>query len=164
MAGGKLELFGNITDMISQWERMEGKEERVGGDRLLDKRGRKRLSKVIIKLSGRFEEREEGHESQPDVMCRGEREQVSTISFSNLVNMEEFKTRRKNTANDAKYQFSNVINVSTNEKSRSNQSISRKCVTNQSGDIGRIRKRKASWRDDNPGTKKSKMDGVQLGV
>ena len=78
--------------------------------------------------------------------------------------MEEFKTRRNNTANDAKYQFSNVINVSTNEKSRSNQSISRKCVTNQSGDIDRNRKRKASWREDNPGTKKSKMDGVQLGV
>ena len=56
---------------------------------------------MIRKLSGRLEEREEGHESQPHVMCRGEREQVSTISFSYLVNMEEFKNRRKNNANDA---------------------------------------------------------------
>ena len=69
--------------MISQWEGMEGKEERVGGDRLLDKRGRKRLSKVIRKLSGRFEEREECHESQLDVMCRGEGNlfSFSTITF-----------------------------------------------------------------------------------
>ena len=51
VVGGKLEMFGNITDMISQWEGMDGKEERAGGDHLLDKRGRKRLSKVIRKLS-----------------------------------------------------------------------------------------------------------------
>ena len=119
---------------------------------------------MIRKLCGRFEEREECHESQPDVMCRGEGNLFSTITFSNSVNMEEIKTRRKNTANDAKYQFSNINNISTNEKSRSNKSISRKCVTNQSGDIDRNRKRKASWRVDNPGTKKPKMDGVQLGV
>ena len=74
VVGGNLELFGNITDMISQWEGMEGKEERAVGDYLLDKRSRKRLSKVIRKLSGRFKEKEECHESQPDVMCRGEGE------------------------------------------------------------------------------------------
>ena len=38
VVGGNLEMFGNITDMISQWEGMEGKEERVGGD--CSKRGR----------------------------------------------------------------------------------------------------------------------------
>ena len=151
--------------MISQWEGMEGKEERVGGDLLLEKRDKKRISKVIRKLSGRFEERE-CHERQPDVICRGEGNlfSFSTITFSNSVNMEEIKIRRKNTANKANYQSSNISNVSTNEKSRSNEPNSRKCVTNQSGDIDGNRKRKESWRIDNPRTKKPKMDGVQLGV
>ena len=78
--------------------------------------------------------------------------------------MEECKNRRKNNANDASYQFSNINNISTNEKSRIRKSISRKCGTNQSRDMSGNRKRKASWRVDNPGTKKPKMDGVQLGV
>ena len=100
-------------------------------------------------------------------MCRGEGNLLSfsTCTVSNSVNWEEIKIRRKNTANKANYQSSNVSKVSTNEKSRNNEPNSRKCVTNQSGDSNEgNRKRKAFWRDDNPGTKKSKVDGVQLGV
>jgi hypothetical protein len=48
---------------------MEGKEVRAGGDQLLDKRGSKRLSKVIRKFPGRFEGREGDHNSQPDEEC-----------------------------------------------------------------------------------------------
>ena len=77
-------MFGSITDMISQWEGMDVKEERSGDDHSVDKRGRKRLSKVIRKLSGRFEEGEEDHNSQPEVKCRSEREDI--LTFSNSVN------------------------------------------------------------------------------
>ena len=158
-------MFGNITDMISQWKGMEGKEERVGGDLLLDKRGRKRISNVIRKLSGQFEERG-SHSSQLDVMCRGEGNilSFSTNNISNSVKWEEIQTRRKNTANKANYQSSNYIKVSTNENSRKYEPTSRMCGTNQSGEIERVRKRKAFWRDDNPGTKKSKMEMGQLGM
>ena len=55
-----MEMFGSITDMISQWEGMEDKEERSRDDLSVDKRGRKRLSKVMRELSGRFEEGERG--------------------------------------------------------------------------------------------------------
>ena len=72
VVGGKLELFGNITNTISQWEGMEGREVRSGDDHSVDKRGRKRLSKVIRKLTGRFEEGEEEHNRQPEVECRRE--------------------------------------------------------------------------------------------
>ena len=72
-------MFGSITDMIGQWEGIEMKEVRSEDDHLVDKRGRKRLSKVIRKLSGRFEEGEEEHRSQPDVECRKEREYTLNI-------------------------------------------------------------------------------------
>ena len=62
-------MFGSITDMISQWEGMEDKEGRSGDDLSVDKRGRKRLSKLIGKLSGRLEEGEEEQISQPGEEC-----------------------------------------------------------------------------------------------
>ena len=46
VVGGRLEMFGSMTAMISQWEGMEVKEVRSGGDHLFYKRGRKRLSLV----------------------------------------------------------------------------------------------------------------------
>jgi hypothetical protein len=138
---GKLELFGNITDMICQWEGMEGEEVRAG-DHLLDKRGRKkRMSKVIRKISGRFEEGDGDHKSQTGGKGSGERENIShTISFSNL---EEGNKRKMNNI------ISNSIRISTDRKSRKNGA--------------ERRKRKAFWREDNPVTKKSKLDEVQLG-
>jgi hypothetical protein len=159
---GAFGLFGNITDMISQWEGMEGKEERVGGDLLLNKRGRKRLSNVIRKLSGQFEERE-SHISQLDVMCGGEGNILSFSSnkVSNSVKWEESKIRRKNTASKATYQSSNSMKVSTNRNSQKYEPTSILCGTNQSGDMDR--KRKAFWRD-NPVAKKSKMEMGQLGT
>ena len=89
VVGGKLEHFGNITDMICQWEGMEG-EEVGAGDHLLNERGRKkRISKVIRKLSGRFEEGVGNHESQPGGRGSGGREEISSItSFSKLFNLE----------------------------------------------------------------------------
>ena len=86
VVGGKLEHFGNITDMIRHWEGMEGEE--VGtGDHLLNERGRKkRISKVIRKLSGRFEEGVGNHESQPGGRGSGGREEISSItSFQNYL-------------------------------------------------------------------------------
>ena len=62
-------MFGSITDMISQREGMEDKEGRSGDDLSVDKRGRKRLSKVIRKLSRRFKEGEEEQISQPGEEC-----------------------------------------------------------------------------------------------
>ena len=74
---------------------MEMKEVRSGDYHLVDKTGRKRLSKVIRKLSGRFEEGGEERRSQPDVECRREGEDKHTLkfSFSNSVNGDEDKKR-----------------------------------------------------------------------
>jgi hypothetical protein len=129
VVGGKLELFGNITDMISQWKGMEVKEVRSGDDQLLYKRGRKRLSKAIRTLSGTFEEGEEGHRSQPDVECKGEMGHISKVSFSNFVNVKEDKNSKKNAMHD------------------SISPLSRQLWINQSRDIPGI------WREDNLGTK-----------
>jgi hypothetical protein len=138
---------------------MEGKEERVGGDLLLNKRGKKRLSNVIQKLSGQFEERE-SHTSQLDVMCGGEGNILSFSNHrvSNSVKWEEIQIRRKNTASKANYQSSKNIKVSTNRNSHSYEPISIMCGTNQSGEMERDGKRKALWRNDNLVTKKSKIE------
>ena len=72
--------------VLSLWRQVGNvwKYYRHGDDNSVDKRGRKRLSKVIRKLSGRFEEGEEDHNSQPEVKCRSEREDI--LTFSNSVN------------------------------------------------------------------------------
>ena len=57
VVGGKIEMFGSITDMISQWEGMEEEGVRSEDDLSVDKRGRKRLSKAIRNLSEKFEKR-----------------------------------------------------------------------------------------------------------
>ena len=78
VVGGRLEKFGSITNMISQWEGMEENEEGSKDDLSVDKRGRKRLSKVIRELSGRFAEGEK-HISQPGDECEGEWENVLQV-------------------------------------------------------------------------------------
>ena len=62
--GGRFAQFRNNTDMISHWEGLEWKE---GGkeEPSVDGMGRKRLSKVIRELSGKFKEGRESQESQP---------------------------------------------------------------------------------------------------
>jgi hypothetical protein len=156
VVGGKLEHFGNITDMICQWEGMEG-EEMGAGDHLLNERGRKkRISKVIRQLSGRFEEGVGNHESQPGGRGSGGREEISSItSFSKLFNLEN---------KSESFSISSSNNrISTNSISRISRSNSILYGTNQSGESAVGRKRKAFWRENNPATKKSKMEGVQLG-
>ena len=58
VVGGKEEQFGSICDMIGHWEGMERKEgkERGKEESTGDGRRRKRLSKGICELTGRFEE------------------------------------------------------------------------------------------------------------
>ena len=58
---------------------------------------------------------------------------------------------------------SSSTRISTNRNSRIARSNSLVCGTNQSGESAVGRKSKAFWREDNPATKKSKMEGVQLG-
>ena len=64
-------MFGSITDMISQWEGMEEEGVRSEDDLSVDKRGRKRLSKAIENLSGKFEKRGEEPLSQSGEECSG---------------------------------------------------------------------------------------------
>ena len=142
--------------MICQWEGMEG-EEVGAGDHLLNERGRKkRISKVIRKLSGRFEEGVGNQESQPGGRGSGGRKEISSItSISKLFNLgnksESFSISSSNNR------------ISTNSISRIARSNSILCGNNQSGESAVGRKRKAFWEEDNPATKKSKMEGAQLG-
>ena len=65
MVGGKLEMFGSITDMICHLEGMEEKEGEKE-ELTVEGRGKKRLNRVIHELSGKFEEGGGGdHDSQP---------------------------------------------------------------------------------------------------
>ena len=50
MIGGRVEMFGDITDMISYWEGKERREEQP-----TEPGGGRRSSKRIVELCGRFE-------------------------------------------------------------------------------------------------------------
>jgi hypothetical protein len=55
VVGGRIEHFGSISDMICHWEGMEERETENDGE-AAEGGGRKRVSKRISELSGRFEE------------------------------------------------------------------------------------------------------------
>ena len=68
--GDRMEQFGNIFDMISQWEGMEEREEGEEVQESKREGGRKRVSKGIRELTEKFERREEeGHNRQSDRRC-----------------------------------------------------------------------------------------------
>ena len=197
VVGGRVEMFGNIADMICQWEGMEeeegkskdnylstatgiviastdrpgwkssqagrpGSDPETGGDG--ERRGRKRLSKVIRKLSGKFEkgEEEEPH-SQPggDISVKGGRgtyEQNLSRKDMTLTSFDDNGLGRKTkegiaVVNNA---FSNSVIISTNKRSRSQicVSTSRLNVSNQSK---ADRKRKADESEVNPVQRASKQ-------
>ena len=54
MVGARIEQFGSITDMICHWEGMEEKETEKE-ELTVEGGGKKRLSRVICELLGRFE-------------------------------------------------------------------------------------------------------------
>ena len=186
VVGGRIEMFGSITDMISQWEGMEveeGKSKddlstvtgiviastdrpgwkssqagRPGSDPEAGendgRRGRKRLSKVIRNLSGKFEKREEEPQSQPGGEFSSKGRGAEELLTVNDMNISKFKTgfgsnnKRGNNAYNALSIFSKSDKFSTNERSHSRNYTpnSRQNVTNQRTVN---RKRKAGESGDN---------------
>ena len=139
-----------------------GSDPETGGDG--ERRGRKRLSKVIRKLSGKFEKRDEEEPiSQPGGGIgnkgRGAEEHylsIKDMTFSSLNNGLGQNSKEGNIVNNAFVKFSKTVNISTNERSRSQNCVSnsRMNVTNQR-QAGR--KRKADESDDNPFQRASKL-------
>ena len=103
---------------------------------------------MIRELSGSFEEGGEKHISQPGDECEGEWENVLQVSKLEK-GVDNIKVK-KNNASLAVLQFSNLNNLSTNERSRSHAPTSTMKWTNQSTDSSNgNRKRKVEWREVN---------------
>ena len=82
--------------------------------------------------------------------------QLSTISFSAFSKLETGVVKSKLNTNNARStnsRFSNSVDISTNERSQTQISISQNVWTNKSTDM---RKRKGDWREDNPGQRNPK--------
>jgi hypothetical protein len=156
--GGRVEHFGRISDMILHWEGMEEEEEgkevcMEGGG------GRKRLSKRISELSGRFEEgRDSASSSQSGTACT-EGEEGLEISFTINQNLKvaklsdgiEEKYANKLVGN-TRPTFLISSNPNYNHKVSTNQSseaVLREELTNQTMDRGV--KRKGNWTEDQGG-------------
>ena len=94
--GGREEQYGSISDLIVRWEGMESKEgeERGEEESIGEGRRRKRLSKSIRELSGKFEEGGLTNDSQLGVGCGegGEGLKV-TATFSKISKCSGWKDR-----------------------------------------------------------------------
>ena len=109
---GKEEKFGSICDIIGLWEGMEGKE----GDKV-ESAGeggrRKRLSKGIHELTGRFEEEGGNYDSQSEVRCGEGREDLGGLSFmSRISKLSGLEARKsdKVSVDNTKSTFSKIAN------------------------------------------------------